>query len=228
MSVSAVRNLLCWMMCALLPLSLFAADSGSAMLHSKGGVWVNGKEVPDSTAVFAGDEIETKPGSVANLDAAGSTALIQSESIITLGDNFLTLEHGSVSVGTSTEMRVKVNCLTVIPVVNQWTQYDVTDVNGTVKVFAHKLDVNITQGTHGRKSSDDNDSSSANVREGEHASRDESVLCAGAEKLPGPAGGHPLSTTRWLEIGGGAGGAGLLCILLCRGSSPTSVSTSTP
>jgi hypothetical protein len=228
MSVSAVRNLLCWMMCALLPLSLFAADSGSAMLHSKGGVWVNGKEVPDSTAVFSGDEIETKPGSIANLDAAGSAVLVQPESIITLGDNFLTLEHGSVSVGTSTEMRVKVNCLTVIPVVNQWTQYDVTDVNRTVKVFAQKLDVNITQGGHEHKSSDANDSGSATVREGEHASRDESVLCGGAEKLPGPAGGHPLSTQQWLEIGGGAGGAGLLCILLCRGSSPTSVSTSTP
>ena len=160
MSVSAVRNLLCWIMCALFPLSLFAADSGAAMLRSKGGVWVNGKENPDSTAIFSGDLIETKPGSVANLDAQGSSVLIQSESVVEWGDNELTLDHGSVSVGTSTELRVKINCLTVVPIANEWTQYDVTDVDGTLHVAANKLDVKITQGRAGKKSSEDNDSNS--------------------------------------------------------------------
>ena len=227
MSVSAVRNLLCWIMCALFPLSLFAADSGAAMLRSKGGVWVNGKENPDSTAIFSGDLIETKPGSVANLDAQGSSVLIQSESVVEWGDNELTLDHGSVSVGTSTELRVKINCLTVVPIANEWTQYDVTDVDGTLHVAANKLDVKITQGRAGKKSSEDNDSNSSTVREGEKASRDVSVLCAAA-KPPGTAGGNPLSTTRWAEIAGGAGGAILLCVLLCHSASSPKVSPTDP
>ncbi|HEY6766803.1 MAG TPA: hypothetical protein VI386_18745 [Candidatus Sulfotelmatobacter sp.] len=205
-----------------------AGDTGSAMLRSKGGVWVNGTQARDSTAVFSGDVIETKSGFVANLDAEGSSVLIQSESIVSLGDNELTLDHGSVSVGSSTGMRVKVNCLTVIPVVNQWTQYDVTDVNGTVHVVAHKMDVNITQGGAERKHSTNNDAQSASLHEGQESSRDESQLCAAA-KSPGPAGGGtPISTTRWIEIGGGGVGAAVLCLLLCRGTSSTSVSTSQP
>ncbi|MGA8429445.1 MAG: hypothetical protein WB729_06460 [Candidatus Sulfotelmatobacter sp.] len=227
MSVSAVRNLLCWIMCALFPLSLFAADSGAAMLRSKGGVWVNGKENPDSTAIFSGDVIETKSGSVANVDVQGSSVLVQSESVVEWGDNELTLDHGSVSVGTSTELRVKINCVTVVPIANEWTQYDVTDVDGTVHVSANKLDVKITQGRAGQKPSDDKDSNSATVREGEKGSRDVSVLCAAA-KPPGTAGGNPLSTTRWAEIGGGAGGAILLCVLLCHSGSSPKVSPTDP
>ncbi len=225
--MSALRNVMCWMMCALFPLSLFAADPGAAMLRSKGGVWVNGKESPDSSAIFPGDLIETSPGSVANLDVQGSSVLIQSESVVEWGDNVLSLDHGSVSVGTSTELRVKVNCLTVDPIANQWTQYDVTNVDGNVHVLAHKLDVKITQGTSARKPSDENSSASNIVHQGEQKSRDVSVAC-GAAKPPDNAGGNPLSTTRWMEIGGGAGGAVLLCVLLCRGSSPTSVSASNP
>ena len=227
MSVSVVRNLLCWIMCVTFPLSLFAADSGAAMLRSKGGVWVNGKENPDSTAIFSGDVIETKSGSVANLDVQGSSVLVQSESVIEWGDNELTLDHGSVSVGTSTELRVKINCLTVVPIANEWTQYDVTDVDGTVHVNANKLDVNITQGKTGKKPSDDNNSNSATVREGEKASRDVSVVCAAA-KPPGSPTGNPLSATRWAEIGGGAGGAILICVLLCHSGSSPKVSPTDP
>jgi hypothetical protein len=227
MSVLAVRKLVSWTMCVLFPLSLFAAEPGSAMLRSKGGVWVNGKENPDSTAILSGDLVETNPGAVANLDTNGSSVLIQSESVVEWGDGVLTLDHGSVSVGTSTQLRVKVNCLTVVPVENQWTQYDVTDVDGTVHVVAHKLDVKILQRAAGSKPSDEANSGSSVVHEGKEASRDVSVVC-GAAKPPDNAAGNPISTTRWIEIGSGAGGATLLCLLLCRGSSPKSVSTTNP
>ena len=124
---------------------------GAAVVHSKGGVWVNGAEVADSTAVFPGDLLETKPGSVANLDAEGSSVLIQPESVVKFQGNSLNLEHGSVSVGTSTSMSVQVNCIKVEPVSNERTQYDVADVSGTVQVAAHKYDVNITQSSALRK-----------------------------------------------------------------------------
>jgi len=65
-----------------------AADTGSAILRSTGGVWVNGMEVADSSAVFPGDLLETKPGFIANLDAEGSSILIQGESVVKFSRQF--------------------------------------------------------------------------------------------------------------------------------------------
>lgn len=198
-----------------------AADTDAAVVHCKGGVWVNGAEVADSTAIFPGDLLETKPGSVANLDAEGSSVLIQPESVVKFQGNSLSLEHGSVSVGTSTSMSVRVNCIKIEPASKERTQYDVADVNGTVQVAARKDDVSITQSVALEKATPENTSSpSTVVHEGQHATRDEAV-CGAA---PPP---RPLNSlnTKWLEIGGAAaGGAIVLCLLLCKGSKPTNVS----
>jgi hypothetical protein len=226
MSVSALRTYLCWVMVVLCPLSLMAADTGSAVLHSEGGVWVNGFEIAGSTAIFPGDLIETKPGFVANLDAEGSSVLIQPESIVKFEGTFLSLEHGNVSVGTSASMSVHVNCIKVEPVSNERTQYEVADVSGTVQVAARKNDVNITQASVLRKASQEGASSqSATVHEGQQATRDESIVCGAAQR---PAGvGHSLNA-KWLEIGGGAGaGVLVLCLLFCS-SGPKPVSPSQP
>jgi hypothetical protein len=227
MSVFALRNFLCWMMAVLFPLSMLAADTGSAIVHSKGGVWVNGSEVADSTAIFPGDLLETKPGFVANLDAEGSSVLIQPESVVKFQGNFLTLEHGSVSVGTSTSMSVHVNCIKVEPISNERTQYDVTDTSGTVQVAARKNDVNITQGGALRKAAPESGSSlSSTVHEGQQATRDESKAC-GAASRPGVA-GNALNP-KWIEIGAGAGvGVLVLCLMLCKGTGPSHVSPSQP
>jgi hypothetical protein len=214
-------------MIVLFPLSLLAADTGSAMLHSNGGVWVNGAEVADSTVIFPGDSLETKPGFVANLDAEGSSVLIRGESIVKFEGNYLTLEHGSVAVGTSTSMSVHVNCLKVEPVSNDQTQYEVNDLSGSVQVAARKKDVNIQQagGLH-KPSAESSSSQSGLVREGQQAKREESEVCGAAS--PPQSAGHALNT-KWLEIGGGAGGGALvLCLLLCRGKSPSNVSPSQP
>ena len=215
-------------MVILCPLSLGAADTGSAVLHSQGGVWVNGFEIAGSTVVFPGDLLETKPGFVANLDAEGSSVLIQPESVVKFQGTFLSLEHGGVSVGTSTTMSVQVNCIKVEPVSNERTQYDVADVSGAVQVAARKNDVNITQGVGAlRKASPQIGSSqSATVHEGEQATRDESTACGPA---PRPGGAGNGLNTKWLEIGGGVGvGVLVLCLLLCKSSGPSSVSPSEP
>jgi hypothetical protein len=231
MRVSALCRFLRLVIVVLCPLSLVAADTGSAVLHSSGGVWVNGFEIAGSTAVFPGDLIETKPGFVANLDAEGSSVVIQPESVVKFQGNFLSLEHGSVSVGTSTSMSVHVNCIKVEPVSAERTQYDVGDVNGTVQVAAHKNDVSITEGGALRKTSPQTGSSSSSglssvVHEGQQATRDESIAC-GAPARPGQP-THTLNA-RWIEIGGAAaGGVIVLCLLLCSGSSPHSISPSQP
>ena len=222
MSVSVLRNLVSWTLIVLLPASLLAADTGSALLHSNGGVWVNGAEVADSTVIFPGDLLETKAGLIANLDAEGSSVLIQGQSIVKFERNFLTLEHGSVAVGTSTTMSVHVNCLKVEPVSNDRTQYEVTDVSGSVQVAARKNDVDIRQAGGPHKPSAASSSQSGVVHEGQRAKRDESEVCGAASPPESP--GHALNT-KWLEIGGGVGGGALvLCLLLCKGKSQSNVS----
>ncbi len=208
-SVSGTRNFLSWAMLALFPLSLVAADTGAAVVHNKGGVWVNGAEVVDSTVIFPGDLLQTKPGFVANIDIEGSSVLIQSESVVKFQGNFLILEHGSVSVGTSTSLSVHVNCIEVVPVTSERTQYDVTDIIGRVEVAALKSDVNIKQSGILQKASKEGESSQpATVREGQQAKRYESEIC-GAAPRPGSA-GNGLNT-KWVEIGGAAGAGACCC-----------------
>jgi hypothetical protein len=226
MSVSILRSSIALLMAILFPLSLVAADTGSALLHSNGGVWVNGNEVAGSTTIFPGDSLETKPGFVANLDAEGSSVLIQPESIVKFENNFLVLEHGSVAVGTSTAMSVHVNCIRVEPLSNDRTQYEVADVSGKVEAAARKNDVRISQAGGAKKTALESSSKSSSViHEGEQGSREESQAC-GAAAPESPT--HGLNP-KWIEIGGGAGaGVLVLCLLLCKGSPKSEASPSQP
>ena len=204
------------------------ANAAAAILHTQGGVWVNGYEAKDSSAVFPGDLVETKPGSPANLTLDGAAILIQPESVAKLQNNFLELDHGSVSVGTSKSFKVKVNCITVTPVVNEWTQYEVSDLNRNVQVAARKNDVNVEHETDNKKPSPltvTETSHGATVHEGEQKNFDESQLCG----APPPIKGATSSLNpKW--VAAGAGGTGiLLCVLLCHGGGgKTPVSSSTP
>ncbi len=147
--------------------------------------------------------------------------MIQPESVATLQSNMLVLDHGSVFVGTSKSFKVRVNCITVVPVVNDWTQYEVTDLNGNVQVAARKDDVKVEQETDHRKPSPQTEAShGATVHEGEQKSFDESEICGAP---PRPTGAGSSMNPKW--IAAGAAGAGLLiCVLLCQRRREDSVS----
>jgi len=239
MSVSILRCIVCWAMAAILPSSLLgqsgagqtgstpsgAGQSVSAILHTQGGVWVNGYEARDSTAIFPGDLLETKPGYAANLSLDGTSVLVQAESVAKFQGDLLVLDHGSVSVGTSRSFKVRVNCITVVPVSNDWTQYDVTDLTGTVQVAARKNDVNIVEEVHFKKASPETEISQGNtVHEGQQSSADESQVCGAA---PRPTGAGSMLSPKW--IAAGAAGAGvLLWVILHGGGGKSPVSASTP
>ena len=196
-----------------------------AILHTQGGVWVNGYEAPDSSAVFAGDLLETKTGFAANMTLEGTTILIQPGSVAKLQPDMLVLDHGSVSVGTSKNFKVKVNCITVVPVHSERTQYDVTDVNGTVEVAARKDDVKVEGGMNLQKASMQPETShDATVREGEQRKYEESAICGVPPRLPGASSLNP----KWIGAGAAAGGGILLCVLLCAGGGKSPVSPAKP
>jgi hypothetical protein len=223
MSVSFTRIFVCWSMVVMVPVSLLG-QTPAAILHAQGGVWVNGYEANDSSAVFTGDVLETRSGFSATLTLEGSGVLIQPESVTRFQGDWLELDHGRVSVETSKSFQVRVHCIKVVPIANQFTQYEVTNVNGTVQVAAHKSDVNVEiEGAHRKPSVETAGSQGGSVREGEQRNYDESQLCGAPAR---PTGAGSALSPKWIAIGA-AGGAGVLIWILVHGgggSSPVSPS----
>jgi hypothetical protein len=215
MSVSFLRFCMCWVMVLVLPVSLLGQAPG-AILHSQGGVWVNDAEAVDSSAIFSGDSLETKPGFSASLTMDGSSILLAPETIGKFNGDVLDLDHGSVSVVTSKAFKVRVRCVTVIPVVDEMTKYEVTDVDGKIQVAAQKLDVKVHRET-GHKPSAETQAAQGEgvVHESEQKSYDETALCGPPAEIKPSPGPNP----KYYEIGGGAAGLILIICLIehCAG-----------
>jgi hypothetical protein len=228
MSVSISRSLLCWAMVVTVPVTVLG-QTPSAILHSQGGAWVNGQEAKDASAIFDGDTVDTKPGFSATLALEGSSIEIRPESVTRFQAVSLELDHGSVSVETSTSFKVKVNCVTVTPAANDHTQFEVTDVSGTLLVAAHKSDVNVEihKGL-GKPSPEPGESKGGTVHEGEQRSYKESELCGAPSRAPGTQ-TSPLDS-KWIKIGAGvvAGGILICVLLLCPSSGSTPISPDRP
>jgi len=209
-------------MMVILPESLWAEDSTMAILHGTPGVLLNGTPAPASSALFPDDLVQTQARSEATINAAGSAVTVNPDTVVQFEGSELHLDHGSLQVSTSTQLRVRVGCLTVIPVNPAWTQYDVTDVDGKVTVAARTSDVNIeirgsklTQGQKGGRAQ------RVTVREGEQQTREEN--CAVAPQAPAyvAAKGAILNSpwVKWPAVGA----IGIAtCWVLCRGDDPIS------
>jgi hypothetical protein len=138
----------------------------------------------------------------------------------------LDLDHGFLQLATSRQMRVRVNCLTVTPLSADQTQYDVIDVDGKVKVIAHKHDVKIhakeSAAREAKQGESHSRSSDVIVREGHETTRDEHCGAAVKPTDRVAADGAILNSV-WAK-GAGLTGIGLLCVLLCHGDDPMSPS----
>ena len=187
-------------------------QSGGAILHSDGGVWINNYEAHDSTAVFPGDLVETKPGFSAHLSLEGSTVLLAPETMGKFQADFFELDHGVVSVVTSKGFKVHVNCIRVIPVVNDWTEYIVSDLSGTAQVNARKKDVNVEHEQKlGKPTPEKEASERASVHEGEEKDYEETEICGAP---PSPNGAGSGISPKWIAAGATGGGGILLCLVL--------------
>ena len=210
-----LRSVICWILIAITPASLVAADvdSGAAMLYGKGPVWLNGKPLPRSSAVFPGDLIQTQPESLATLDASGSGVIVFQDSMVKFQGNAVSLEHGSVSVATSKGMVALAKNITVTPASQAWTEFEVADSNGTVQVVATKGSVNVNCGK-----------TTANLSEGQQTTPDDSGNCNNKKKrkaAAAPVSGTGSFLTDPYVLGGAVIAGGLIvCLLLCETSKP--------
>lgn len=200
-----------------------AQDSGRAILHNEGGVWLNRNPAPSSSAIFLNDLVQTQQGHWAKIDADGSMVTIQPDTIVQFEGNELALDHGGLQLNTSRGMRVRVNCVTVIPLSREWNLYDVTDVEGRIVVAAHQNDVKIHYRRAASQVSKQARFSDVVVHQGEQVTREE--RCGAAAK-PADAIDAALATLdRPWAIGVGLGVIGVVaCWALCRGDEPASPS----
>ena len=217
---------MCISMAVTLPVSLAADETAAAILRSSGsGVLVNRNPAPTSIALFPDDLIETPQNGVARIELSGSTANINTDTMVQFEGDELVLDHGSLSVSTTRGLRVRVGCLTVTPVnLSQWTQYNVSDVDGKVTVNAAKKDVYIdSRAKKAQEAKNPSGSTRDIVRESEQKSREEKC---GAAYVRGDnvAGLGAVMNSMWAKIvAGGAVGA-VVCLGLCRDDDPASPS----
>jgi hypothetical protein len=214
MRSARMRSVFCWVLIGLIPASLLGADSGAAMLYARGTAWINGSTVPRSSAIFPGDLVQTQPNAVVHINATGSSVMVQSDSLVKYEGDAVSLEHGSVSVVTSKSMRTHVGEVTVVPVADTHTRFEVTDVNGTVQIVAREGDVSVSQGTE-----------TTRLAQGDQTTRDDSENRKKRRKVAGgaapAAGGGVLDSPYAIAAGAGAVGGIVLWVLL-QGDDPLS------
>ena len=140
-------ELLSCMLVIIFPAASFAAEQPAAMLYSHGTALLNGNNIARSSAIFTGDLVQTNPDSVANINAVGSSVLVLNDSLVEYEEGGLKLEHGGVTVSTSKLLRTRAGDVTVSPIASRWTEFEVRDVDGTVKIAARKGDLTISDAT---------------------------------------------------------------------------------
>jgi hypothetical protein len=210
---------------ALLPVSLAADDSAAtaALLRTNGSVLVNQSAAPASIAVFAGDEIETRSDSSAILEYRGSFVEIAPETVVTFETGEIVLDHGSVTVTSFQQFRVRSGCVLATPVALEKTIYLAKDTDNRVTVIAREKDVKLDSHSASLKRASQKEWSSQEiVHQGEQKSREEHCGAGDLRTLPvSPASGSILNSP--YAVGTGAAVVvGLTCWALCRSDEPAS------
>jgi hypothetical protein len=226
MGMSAFRKLVSCVLLTGFPLSLFAADSGAALLYPHGAAWLNGAHIPASSVIFSGDLLQTRSDSGADISAPGSTIAVLSDTLVQFQGSSLKVEHGGVAVATSKGIATTAGDVRVAPASNSWTEFNVTDVGGTVRIAAKKGDLSVTDG-----------SGTVLLAQGQETTRDaQSDQSASSDKsdkkknnknsdgAPTAAKGGILNSPLAIGIGAAAI-AGTTVWVLTRSSNPVSPST---
>jgi hypothetical protein len=206
MGKSAFRGMVSCVLLILFPGSLFAADSNAAMLYTNGAAWVNGAHVPRSTsAIFSGDLLQTRSDSVANINQSGSSITVLSDSLVEFQGSSVDIQHGGVTVSTSKEIAATAGDVKVVPASNAWTEFNVSDLDGTVRIFARKGNLTISDGssvvTLAQGQDTTRDEISTNTTPDQNGKKKKKKVATGA--VPAATGGL-LNSPYAIGIGAGA------------------------
>ena len=189
---------LVWLVALLTSVALFAQETGTAVLYGTGSVYLNGAQVSNSSAVAPGDVIQTKETGAANINAPGSSVVVESNSIVRYQPEGFSLDRGNISVATGKGISVFARDFKITPASGGWTEFYVTRTNGSIGIIARKNPVTVSCAAN-----------SVTVREGQQISRDDAANCGLIAKGngPPPAAKGPIITPERAEWGAiGVGG----------------------
>jgi hypothetical protein len=222
MRKSAFRGTVSCVLLLLFPGSLMAADSNAAMLYTNGAAWINGTHVPRaSSAIFFGDLLQTRSDSVANINQPGSSITILADSLVTFEGSSLDIEHGGVTVSTSRSVSTTAGDVKITPAANSWTEFNVTDLDGKVRISGKKGGRNMNDGketvllAQGQETTRDdstNDDQDGKKRKKNRKQQGGAV----------PAAGGGLLNSPWAIGAGGAAVVGVTTWVLIQSSNPAS------
>ena len=220
MGSSVFRGMVSCVLVVVFPVALFAADSNAAMLYTNGAAWVNGAHVPRaSSAIFSGDLLQTRSDSVANINEPGSSIMVLSDSLVQFEPASLRIEHGGVAVSTSRGVATTAGDVKVTPASFSWTEFDVADVDGVVKILARKGDLTVFDGKD-----------TFTLAQGQETTRDEQSDTdqqTGKKKNKkrsgaAPAAGGGILSSPWAIGIGGAAIVGVTTWVLIKNNNPAS------
>ena len=221
MNSLALRGAICYLMISLLPSTLLGAEPG-AMVYVSGSTAVNGTIVPRSSVVFPGDLIQTHSSSQANINLAGASVTIFEDSSVKVQSRGLSIEDGSVSVGTSKpDMTVSAGAVNVTPALGVWTEFEVRHLNGAVQILARKGDLSVSEGNE-----------TVALPQGQSTTLDDSAAPEGSgggkkrtrKEGPTPAAQAPVLDSPIVVGAGAAAIGGGLIYVLTRPGAPVSPS----
>jgi hypothetical protein len=195
----------------------FAGDEApsGAFLSGNQSVYINGAQVTTSSmAVMVGDVVQTKNDGLAQMTSAGSTAILQSNTILRFQRGGIAIDRGTVSIGTGNGSSVFARDFRITPTSSSWTQFDVVRANGVIQILARKNNLTVSCGT----------GSPTVLKEGQQLSRDDGPSCGLAAKGSGaPAAAKgPILTSATAEKGGLVVGGGIVAWAIFQADDPVS------
>jgi hypothetical protein len=145
--MNIVREIVCCMMIAVVPLSLMGADSGAAIVQTYGAAWLNGVPVEQPAAIFAGDLVQTSSSAVLKIRTPGSSVTVLSDAALKFDGAGVSIEHGGMQMATFKGMFARAGIVTATPASNGWTEFVVSRENGNVLITALKGDLQVSNGS---------------------------------------------------------------------------------
>jgi hypothetical protein len=202
----------------LFPVASFAADTNPAILYTNGAAWINGAHVPrPSLAIFSGDLLQTRSDSVAHINESGSSVTVLADSLVQFEGSSVRINHGGVAVSTSKQMATTAGDVKVSPASNVWTEFNVTDFDGTVRIAARQGDLLVSDGQN-----------TVTLPQGQETTRDETAPdSSGKKKKKAQAGAPPAATggilnSPWAIGAGAAAIGGVATWVLIKNDEPAS------
>ncbi len=217
------RCSLACLLAILFPASQLAAQTSGPMLYPQGKVLVDGKDVNNPLALFAGDKVQTDANASASLNAVGSTVLLSPQTYLVYDPSALQMGCGHLLVTTVVNrMPAHVANLTVTAS-SDVAKYEITRTSGKLEIIAREGSINVNDGAQ-----------TTNLDAGKlisFSAANDCPLPAAPEQTPAPS-SKPVSLSKGkiaAIVLGGAGAAGVgIALAVSHGGSKTPVSPSVP